>query len=167
MPHLSIKRKLSLIVMATTTVALILAFVALMMFDSIKTRQKMVQDLSMMAQIVANNSTAGLSFSDKAYAKEALSVFKANGHVRKAAIYDESGSVFSTYTNAKDGDLTSPTAPPVPGAEYKGNELVISKEVILDGDKLGTVYVESDLTELSERLRTNLETTGLILFSAL
>jgi len=167
MQNLSIKRKLSLIVMATTTAALILAFVALMMFDSIKTRQKMVQDLSMMAQIVANNSAAGLSFSDKAYAKEALSVFKATTHVRKAAIYDESGSVFSIYTNTKDGDLTFPTAPPVTGAEYKGKVLVISKEVILDGDKLGTVYVESDLTELSERLRTNLETTGLILFSAL
>jgi signal transduction histidine kinase/CheY-like chemotaxis protein len=167
MANLSIKHKLNLIVVATTTAALILAFVALMLYDSHQTRQKMVQDLSMMAQIVANNSTAGLSFSDVAYAREALSVFKANTHVRKAAIYDDSRKLFAKYTNTTGGDLTFPTTPPVTGAQYNGTALVISKEVVLDGDVLGTVYVESDLTELSERMKTNLQTTALILFSAL
>jgi hypothetical protein len=62
--NISIKRKLNLIVMATTTAALFLAFGAFVVYDSVSARKELVRDLSMMSNIVANNSTAGLSFHD-------------------------------------------------------------------------------------------------------
>ena len=41
--NLSIKQKLNLIVMTTTTAALILAFIALVAYDSITARQKIIR----------------------------------------------------------------------------------------------------------------------------
>jgi len=165
--NLSIKTKLNLIVMATTTAALVLAFVALVAYDTIMTRENMEQDLSMMAQIVANNSTAGLSFSNAKDANEALSVLKTNTHIRLAAIYDTSGKIFTRYVGAKSAGLMFPAAPPKSGSYFKSDALAISKEIVLDGDVLGVVYVESDLKELSERWQTNLRTTFSLLLAAL
>ncbi len=86
--------------MLTTSVALLLAFAALVAYDAITTRREMARNLSMMAEIAANDSTAALSFNDPKYASEALAVLKANPHIRGAAIYDSSGKdgAFSSLT---------------------------------------------------------------------
>ena len=61
---LSIKQKLNTIVMLTTGTALFLGFVAFVAYDIMTSRQNIARNLSMMAEIVANNSTAALTFSD-------------------------------------------------------------------------------------------------------
>ncbi len=165
--NLSIKQKLNLIVMTTTTAALVLAFIAIVTYDSIAAKQKIVTDLTMMCQIVANNSTAGLSFHDTTYSREALSVFKTNSHVRKAAIYDAAGKLFASYTGSTPGNLPIPIEPPEPAENVDRDGLVISQRITLNGDVLGTVYVDSDLTEFSDRWQTNLRTTSLVLVGAL
>jgi hypothetical protein len=93
--NLSIKRKLNVIVMITTTAALLLAFTVFVIYDTLAARKKLARDLSMMSEIVANNSTAGLTFRDPAYAKEALAVYKMNSHVLHAEIYDSSAKLFA------------------------------------------------------------------------
>src|SRR6185436_14173617 len=97
MRNLSIRRKLNVIVMITTTAALLLAFTAFVTYDTVAARKKLVRDLSMMSEIVANNTTAGLTFRDPTYAKEALSVYKMNPHVLHAEIYDSSANLFAEY----------------------------------------------------------------------
>src|SRR6188508_78038 len=99
--NLSIKRKLNVIVMITTTAALLLAFTAFVTYDTLAARKKMIRDLSMMSEIVANNSTAGLSFHDSTYVNEALAVFKTNPYVLHANVYDKSMDLFAEYTGTK------------------------------------------------------------------
>jgi len=61
----SIKRKLTLIIMAASTVALLLASTGFVSYELFTFRQKMVRDLSTLADIIANRSTAALSFDNQ------------------------------------------------------------------------------------------------------
>src|SRR5580693_6074706 len=98
---LAIKRKLILIVMFTTTVALIVAFVAAIAFDVVGERYNMSRALGIMAGMIADNSTAALSFKDSKAASEALAILHADPHVRAACIYDNSGKVFACYPSVQ------------------------------------------------------------------
>ena len=59
-----IKQKLVIIIMVTTTAALLLAASASSSSDSILFRGYLQRDLSALAQIIADNSTAALAFND-------------------------------------------------------------------------------------------------------
>ena len=161
MRDISIKWKLNHIVMLTTTAALVLAFAAFMTYDAITARQKLGRDLFMMAEIVANNSTAGLSFRDPQYANEALAVFKTNPHVLHAEIYDGAGKLFATYSGP--GRAAVPRQEQEPSVassrvSFQANRLVVAMPITLEKEILGYISVESDLEELSLRFTTELQT---------
>src|SRR5438034_6271433 len=169
--NLSIRHKLNLIVMLTTTVALFTAFAAFILYDAVSARQEMSLNLSIMANIVAANSTAALSFKDPKTAREALAIFKANPHVLKARIYDKSGTVFAQDENPEGGKQT-PASTPLPGtipvgAHFEEYRLIVLQKIVLDNEELGAVYVESNLDELSQRGRTRLQTAAIVIFGAL
>lgn len=161
--NLSIKRKLNLIVMGTTTAALLLAFAAFIAYDTIAARQNMVENLSLTTQIVANSSSAGLSFHDPSYAKQALTVFNANPDVLSAQIFDKSGTLFAEYTGPQSARAASQRSKPAfnPDAAptiFGRDQLIVTNRIVVDGDLLGVVHVESDLLELSRRFKAQLQT---------
>jgi len=167
--NLSIKRKLNVIVMITTTAALLLAFTAFVTYDTLAAQKKLVRDLSMMSEIVANNSTAGLSFHDPKYVNEALKVFKTNPYVFHAGIYDKSMTLFADYTRAKDVKRAPASAPPVSRADarstkssFEKDRLLITMPIVLEGETLGFIEVESGLEELSGRFWAELQTAAVV-----
>jgi hypothetical protein len=59
-----IKQKLLIMIMVTTTTALLLAGLGIILTDSLLFRQYLRRDLSALAKIIADNSTAALAFND-------------------------------------------------------------------------------------------------------
>ncbi len=82
-----IKQKLVITIMVTTTVALLLAGLGIVLTDSILFRQYLRRDLSALAKIIADNSTAALAFNDPQAATETLGALRARTHVVGACIY--------------------------------------------------------------------------------
>jgi hypothetical protein len=68
----SIQRKLTVIIMLTSSVALLLACGAFVTYDLITFRGELVRELSTLAEIIGTNSTAALAFNDKHSAEETL-----------------------------------------------------------------------------------------------
>src|SRR5881628_1837128 len=93
----SIKRKLTLIIMLTCSVALVVACAAILVFEHAGTRQILKHNTQVMANVIGANSSAALSFKDKAAAKETLAALKAEPYVLTACLYDRAGQVFATY----------------------------------------------------------------------
>ena len=145
---ISIKRKLTAIMMIATTVALLLVSAGFVAYELFTFRQTMVADLSMLAEITGNHSTAALSFRDKSAAEEALSALKLNRHITGAALYDTNGTVFATATNLAD---SFPQHPEWNGARFEHDRLVIFKPIYDAGGPIGTVCLKSDLKALDER----------------
>ena len=94
---MSIKRKLMLITIVTSSLALLLASIGFVVYDLTAFRARMSQDLMTQAKIIGANSTAALAFRDDNAVREILSALRAKDEVEAAAIYTPDGRVFAVY----------------------------------------------------------------------
>src|SRR5690348_3649361 len=74
--NLSIKRKLMLITMLTSSVALLLSSASFLIYDLISFRHLLTQDLETQAQIIGYNSAAAMAFRDQSVASATLAAQK-------------------------------------------------------------------------------------------
>lgn len=145
-----IRQKLMLIAMLTTGGALLLAGAAIVYFNISRFQEEMKRDLMSLADIVAQNSTAAVSFNDPAAERETLSALKARPSIAGAAVYDKKGILF-----AYAGGSTA-SYPPRPGpdrARFEDGALTVFRPIVLKGERIGTVYLRSNLEELAARVK--------------
>src|SRR5580704_4650194 len=93
-----IRQKLVIIVMVTTATALGLAGLGVVAFDSYFFRRSLERDLSSLAKITADNTTAALAFNDPRTAIEALGALRARPHLVAACIYRPDETIFAAYS---------------------------------------------------------------------
>ncbi len=162
---LSIRRKLTLIVMTTTCTAILLACGAFFAFDIHTLRQSRMHDLETLSEVLGSNSTAALTFNDPAAAREVLQSLSAKEHIMAAGLYRTDGAIFATYVrDAERAPFVFP-APESSGTRFEAKRLVVFHTILLDGHRLGTVFLASDLGEFDELLRLYSALFGLIVLS--
>jgi PAS domain S-box-containing protein len=164
---LSIREKVQCIVMATSAVALLVASVVFTLYDRSTFLRAKTQDLSAAATMIGSNSTAALSFGDAESAREILAALRAKQNVINACIYDKDGRIFATYS--RDAAHTDFSPPPVQihsTAIFRRN-VILFQPVTLNGESIGTIFIEADLTDLNERLTRFLEIDFLVLVASL
>jgi len=149
-----IKRKLMLIIMLTSSVALLLVCMAFVTTDLITFRHAMGRDLSIKAEMIGTNSTAALVFNDQSSAQETLSALRAAPHIVFACIYSKGGEVFAKYLNsaANDDDFVPPKFQEE-SLHFERGHLILFKSIVLDGEIIGAVYLKSDLKEMYFRMK--------------
>jgi signal transduction histidine kinase len=158
-----IRQKVVLIIMVTAAGALLLAGVILIAADLLSFRREMKTDLATLAEIVAANTTASVAFRDAAAAGETLAALKAKRALVAAAVYEEEGAVLATYQRGPEGRAVRFPSPVArQGAEFGEGFLEVFHPVVLDGRRIGTVYLRSDLSELSGRLLLEVATVGVV-----
>src|SRR3954469_4694335 len=84
--NLSLARKIVALTMGVSGAALVLACSAVIAYDSSTARSSLTRDIGMLADVVAADSTAAVSFSDAAAATDTLSAVAVNKNVQIAAI---------------------------------------------------------------------------------
>lgn len=140
---LPIRRKLMLILLATSIVVMLLMRGAFFTYEYLTFRQATVRQLSMLGEILSANSTAALAFDNPADARETLAALAAEPHVLVAALYDRNGRFFAGYP----GDLPPSAFPGGPGPI--GHEFVLSTlqgsyPVMQKDLRLGTLHLQFD-----------------------
>ncbi|MCC6587768.1 MAG: hypothetical protein IT168_13825 [Bryobacterales bacterium] len=144
-----IQRKLIVILMITTTGALALAGAGVMLADSYLFYRQLQRDLSTLAEIVADNTTAALAFDDPAAATETLRALRARPHVITACIFDSKGSLFARYARPDASVSCSLEGPP---GDRSATALTLRRSVYLAQRHIGTLIMVYDLGELPERM---------------
>jgi two-component system, sensor histidine kinase and response regulator len=150
---MSVGRKLTVIILSITAVSLLLACTVMVVYDLIMYRRAMVSDVSTLAAMVADNSTAALTFHDEQAARDVLRSLRTQPHITAACLYMEDGEVFATYVRDGKESAFSPPAPRPSGSFFEKGHLLQFHPVSLGKDLIGTVYVESDFSEVTTRLR--------------
>ena len=146
-----IKRKLTAIIMIASTVALLLVSAGFVTYELVTYRQTMTRDLSTLAEIFGNQSTAALTYGDKKTAGEILAALRAKKHIVGAALYDKDGRLLASYSGTLGAAVSVPKIPEPDALRFQNNALVLFRAIQLDGDFVGTIYLQSDLQELHER----------------
>jgi signal transduction histidine kinase len=161
-----IKQKMVIIVMATTATALLLAGLGFVAFDSYFFRLTMERDLSSLAQMIADNTTAALAFNDPRAATETLAALRARPHLAAACIYLPDETLFATYLR-QDGQGGCPAADR-DGVERSSGALTVRRAIVLSGRRIGALVLYYDLGEIAERMRIYGATVlGVLLVSSL
>ena len=164
--NLSIKLKLRLIIMLTVGAALGLSSAAFAAFDQLAVRSAMQRNLKILAGVIGANSTAALAFSDQKSASELLLSLRANPHIAAACLYSSGGELFAGFERSTGGHGCGVQPQAGENAEFAPRRLSLSHQILLGGQKVGTLYLESDLGETSASLRRFVATALLILLGA-
>ena len=163
--NLPIRQKLRLIIMATVATALILACAAFLAYDQIALRNSLLASTGVTAEMIGSNSTGALSFGDQKAAAELLSTLRAQRSMVAAALYSADGRLLAYYH--RDGDRDQPALPRLrpDGSWFEADRLKLFRRVALAQQTIGSVYLESDLEEIHERLMTFLGTSAIVLLA--
>jgi diguanylate cyclase (GGDEF)-like protein/PAS domain S-box-containing protein len=148
-----IRHKLTaLFLVMAATVALSVAL-PIGVFAYLELRQSMARDLATLAEALARNSTAALTFHDAKAAQDVLEALRAESSVTAACIYSNDGQPFAKYVRHRRA--TAFVAPIVqnPITRFDRGRLIEFRKIVLDGDTVGTIYIESDLERLNAQFR--------------
>ncbi|HZF10551.1 MAG TPA: ATP-binding protein [Thermoanaerobaculia bacterium] len=150
--NIPIARKLTIIIMLTSSLALLLTCIVFVTYELVVFRSETANDLVVTARIMGDSTSAALSFNDPSSAEQTLRALNADPHIVDAAVYDRSGKLFATYRRA--GFKAAWKAPAVQpqGHRFTGDSLQLFHRIELAGESAGTVYLESDLEEMRARL---------------
>lgn len=162
----SIKRKvMTVIVLASFAVSLV-TVTAFVLYDVMTFKQSMVGNLVSQGRLIAENSAASLAFKDQDDARKVLASLRTEPDVVAAAIYDQQGQLFASYpADIPRGQL--PQKPEKWAYKFQNNSLCIFQPVIHSGDPFGTIYLRSNLSVLTRRLRLYGVISLLILLASL
>jgi signal transduction histidine kinase/DNA-binding response OmpR family regulator len=136
--------------MAASGTAVALACVAFISYDSYTFRLSKVQDVATLAEIIGSNSTGALTYQDANSATDVLRALNTKKQISEACIYDRQGQTFAKYTRDANAEF-SPLTARESMSFFDDSHLFLFRDILLAGDKIGTVYIRYDLSEMRER----------------
>lgn len=164
---LSITAKLNLSALVAGGVALLLASAALIYNDARLLLASKEQQLSASAGMLGANSTAALTFDDRNAAKEQLSSLKLQPTIRFACVFNAKGNVFAAYHAEGEPDFKPPLPDEFGSRLTEDGFLDVTEPIISDGERIGTVYLHSSMTNLNEQLIRNVITVAAVMLSCM
>ena len=159
---LSITQKLRRMILLTSGGALLIASLAYIAIDLISYRQSLVERISVLADFIATNATASLTFDDEKTATTLLKSLKTEQTITGASIFKENGELFSSYAIDDDARLLM-----LEEDAHWRESMILSGErgyrsykagfdlinpIILDNQVIGFVQIESTFADIYQRL---------------
>lgn len=162
----SLRYKLILLVLATNVAALVVAGLALSIYDARHFRDIWVNDLITQGQIMARASAPALAFEDPKSAHDYLALLEARSLITQAAIYNAKGKLFASYERANTPVVAIPPLPEADGTRIERDEILLFSRIVENDEILGTVYIRARYP-LLERLASYLGILAVVMLISL
>ena len=138
----SLRRKLLVVMLLTTLVAVVVALGAMIAYDLRAYHRGWVDDLNAQAELLGRTTVPALEFDDARVADENLSLLRLQPKIRAAAVYAKNGAVFASY--AADGESQPlPSVALQDGSRVENRELLVFKQIVDRGQVLGTIHLRA------------------------
>ncbi|CAN5485947.1 hypothetical protein BH11PSE11_BH11PSE11_29790 [soil metagenome] len=147
---LLLKQKIAWMVVAVCCLAFSLFMLAFLSTQYVFMRSQARQVLSSQAEGLAHNSASALTFGDVTSAEKTLNFLRSDPEIQSARILDLQGKVFADYRRQPSGEASS-----------DGGMRVIAP-IEINGEKLGTVELQSSLAYVKVELRKAAMAAGLL-----
>lgn len=149
----SIRHKLTFLFVAMACITTVIVSVSIGVFDLSGLKRSMAQELSTLADVLGQNSTAALTFQDADAARNVLRALQAEPNVTAACIYTDDGKPFATYVRGRKSPGFVPPPAQGPTTSFESGRLILFRRIVFAGETIGTIYIESDLQPLHARVR--------------
>jgi len=158
----SLRQRLLALTMLTSGIGVVLGCAGFLAYDMHVHSEAKSEELRSVADLLGTSSTAALAFDDALGGTKILEALKTRKHIRAGILYRRDGRFFASYIRA---DLLGKLAPPehVPaGIVWGKDKLTLTSAVELNGQTLGSLYLEAGLGDLRDRVREFEQLTLLI-----
>ena len=162
----SVRRKVMALMLIATLSALALSAAGLVIYDLRAYEQQWSSDLITQAEVLARASAPALSFDDRLTGANDLKVMRVRARVLAAALYKADGSLFATYTKEGMAAFRFPEVAEPDGVRIEGDEIVVVRHVVENGESFGTVYLRA-IYDPWTRLRDYLTIIGVVMIVSL
>jgi signal transduction histidine kinase/ActR/RegA family two-component response regulator len=160
---LPIRRKLLWMTLLPTAAALVLASAGFLAWDITQLRREIALDVQAQTRIVSEAAAPAMIFKDPRVARETLSVLAIRPRVRFACLYTLGPALFERFQ--RSADTRCPDRPPLV-TRLGWDSYDVVAPVMSGNDRVGTLYIERDLEDVSGRLRIGAGTVlGLLLLA--
>ncbi len=166
----SISRKLMRINVLVSAVALVLASVSFLTYDAWSFRQNLLHSLATEAEIIGSNSISSITFDDPEAARTTLGALRSSPHIVSAMIVKPDNQPFASYLRDSSSPAIVPERVPADSATRgwgSGNYMLLGSRIEFRGKVVGMVYIESETTEIGQRVRRYVFIAGTILIICL
>jgi len=171
---LPLRQKLIALMTLISGLILILATLLLVVTEAFTSKREIINNLSMLARIIGYNAVAPLTFNDAQVARENLEGLSVDPSLNLARIYRNDGSLFAQYRSQHmepqppletpdQHDTTKRPSRLLDGVPLLDTHIEVLEEIQFDGEVLGTVYLQADMTQIYRRLLFYLASAGGIL----
>lgn len=145
---LPIKTKLLFITMLTSVFCLLLIGATMIIYTNNYIKQTMVKDISSISILIADRSTAALTFQDSRLAEENLAALSIKPSVIYACILDDRENIFAKYSTTGGENIKVPIGVKKLEYYFEESHLMILTPISLEGKSIGKVFICADLKEL-------------------
>lgn len=167
-PRRSIQRKLMTVMMLTTSIILLITSSAFFIYEVVIFRQTSVNNLTTIGKMIASNSTAALAFDSQEDANDILDALKAEKHIVAANLFAQDSSIFASYSRLDSSEHhLFPSYPDQLGFYFERDALKGYLPVQEGNQRLGTLYIHSDLDEIYNRMTTYVGIAAIFIMVAL
>ncbi|HWL16707.1 MAG TPA: ATP-binding protein [Opitutus sp.] len=161
-----IRRKLAVIILTTTGTALLFMCASFFAYEYLTFRRSTIGNLATLGEVIAANSTAALAFDNAEDATQILSALSAERHIVAAALYTTTGELFARYPETLP-PAELPRSPADAASQVLTGSVASIHPVVAKGKNLGTLYLQSDMGALEERVRLYGSIAVLVVVSSL
>jgi len=147
----SIRKKLIIFIVGISGFAIFLSSIFQVVYGTYHSRSTLDNELTILARVIGDQSTAALEFLDKNAAQENLSSLKEHHTLTLACLYGDDKQLFSSYVRQVANDLSRSDCPPrLLASSQENSNAYVQHQIERRGQVLGYLYVESDLTEVRQ-----------------
>jgi len=166
--RMTIRRKLVIILVVTSMLAVLVASSAFIVLSWFTRRQALERDLASMARAIGHNCEVALQFYIPEDAERILATVEARPAIVLACVYDADGQLLAAYDPEARATSALPleAGPEVEPHQHPAGLLHVSHPVLLGNRQIGTVYMEADMREIwAEMGRDSLMLAGVALLA--
>jgi signal transduction histidine kinase len=158
---------MQLLTLAVTTGMLVLACTAMAIMEYSALRRALARSVTVLGEVMADNTAASLSFNDRSAALDILSALRAEAAVEAATIYDSQGRVFVGYpaTDRIVDEIATSRADSRP--RFTRSHLFFSTPIRVGDETVGRIAIQAGLGEIHRLLRHYAGIVSLILVACL
>lgn len=155
-----------------STIVLTLVFLAVITDVALVKHYEAREDLNSLTDIIALNAGSALVFEDKRAAQETLNSLKEKKQIISAYIFDTTDSIFAHYRSNNSTHTVNPFQLLKEATNNNGGinwdyDIEVVKNIVVDGQILGKVLIQSDLSLLLSQLRNFILLITAVFLSAL
>lgn len=149
---LSIRRKLMMIIIATSLITATITNLFLIIEELYHERSDVISQLTTLSDVIAINSAAPLMFNDRNTAADLLASLKNNQHIDTATLMTANGAIFCEFNRSSaPGPNVWPKIGSA-GSAFNFQHFYLRRAITIDNEHVGFIYISYSLADLKKNV---------------